>query len=73
MKSNGKKAEELIRIEAYLLSEKAGHPEGMDAYFWTEAELIVAGRTAEKAASPKRLVSSKTKAKPVAKKKSKKK
>jgi hypothetical protein len=53
MKSSGSKADEFIRIEAYLLSEKAGHPAGMETYFWQEAELIVAGRS-EKAA-PKRL------------------
>ena len=40
--------DEAIRIEAYLLSEKSGHPAGMEAYFWQEAELIVASR-AEKA------------------------
>jgi hypothetical protein len=60
MKSN---AEEMIRIEAYLLSEKAGHPAGMEAYFWQEAELIVAGRSGEKPAPRKRLAA---KAKPKA-------
>ena len=55
MKSDGQTADELIRIEAYLLSEKAGHPQGMDDYFWSEATVIVAGRAGEKAAKPKRL------------------
>ena len=54
MKSKGQTPEEAIRIEAYLLSEKAGHPAGMEAYFWREAELIVVGRD-EKPAAPKRL------------------
>jgi hypothetical protein len=53
MKDPGSKANESIRIEAYLLSEKAGHPAGMEAYFWQEAELLVASRS-EKSA-PKRL------------------
>lgn len=69
MKSTGKSLEESIRIEAYLLSEKAGHPGGMDAYFWSEAELIVAGRGAEKPAAPKRLAA---KGKPSAEAKAKK-
>ena len=54
MKSKVETADEAIRIEAYLLSEKAGHPAGMEAYFWQEAELIVADR-AEKPSAPKRL------------------
>ena len=75
MKNPGSKADELIRIEAYILSEKAGHPAGMEAYFWQEAELLVASRS-EKSA-PKRLAA-KGKAKvvapaPVAKKAKKKK
>ena len=60
MKSNGLTTDEAIRIEAYLLSEKSGHPAGMEAYFWQEAELIVASR-AEKPVPPKRLAA---KAKP---------
>jgi hypothetical protein len=62
MKSNGQTADEAVRIEAYLLSEKAGHPAGMESFFWTEAEVIVAART-EKPAPPKRLAA---KAKPKA-------
>ena len=54
MKSDGQTSEEAIRIEAFILSEKAGHPAGMEAYFWQEAELIVAGRT-DKPAPAKRL------------------
>jgi hypothetical protein len=57
MKSHGQTPEEAIRIEAFILSEKAGHPAGMETYFWREAELIVAGRGAggEKSGAPKRL------------------
>jgi hypothetical protein len=54
MKRDGQTPEEAIRVEAYLLSEKAGHPVGMEAYFWQEAELIVAGRN-EKPVPAKRL------------------
>jgi hypothetical protein len=73
MKSKGQTAHEAIRIEAYLLSEKAGHPAGMDAYFWQEAELIVADR-GEKPAPPKRLaVKGKAKAPAATKKKAPKK
>ena len=42
----GMTKDEAIRIEAYLLSEKAGHPSGMDAIFWTQAVEIVHGRIA---------------------------
>ena len=62
MKRHGHKKEEAIRIEAYLLSEKAGHPAGMESYFWQEAELIVAA-VDDKPAPAKRLaVKSKPKA-----------
>ncbi len=44
MKGKDKHTSESIRIEAYLLSEKAGHPAGMDHYFWTQAEAIVSAR-----------------------------
>ncbi len=46
MRSNGKNIEELTRIEAYLLSEKAGHPSHLHNYFWTQAEAIVRQRAA---------------------------
>jgi hypothetical protein len=66
MKSSGQTPEEAVRIEAFILSEKAGHPAGMETYFWREAELIVAGRTSagsEKSGPPKRLsVKAKSKA-----------
>ena len=38
--------QEHIQLEAYLLSERAGHPTGMDKFFWMQAEAIVHGRTA---------------------------
>jgi hypothetical protein len=67
MKRHGHKKEEAIRIEAYLLSEKAGHPAGMEDYFWQEAELIVAA-VGDKPAAAKRLaVKSKPKAGKVSK------
>ena len=40
MKGKAQTVDEAIRIEAYLLSEKAGHPSGMDAYFWEQAQAI---------------------------------
>ncbi len=46
MKGNGPDIHELTRIEAYLLSEKAGHPSHMHDYFWTQAEAIVRQRVA---------------------------
>lgn len=46
MKGPSLTVEESVRLEAYLLSERAGHPHGMDAVFWTQAEAIVHGRTA---------------------------
>ncbi len=47
MKKNntGLTREESIRLEAYLLSEKAGHPTGMERYFWMQAEAIVQKRS----------------------------
>ncbi len=38
--------QERIQLEAYLLSERAGHPTGMDKFFWMQAEAMVHGRTA---------------------------
>ena len=46
MKGKAQDTYELTRIEAYLLSEKAGHPSHMNDYFWTQAEAIVRQRTA---------------------------
>lgn len=46
MKKEVQSIHEYIRLEAYLLSEKAGHPSGMDESFWTQAEAMVHGRTA---------------------------
>ena len=46
MKSHGIPLEEAIRIEAYLLSERSGHPSGSDAMFWAQAEEIIHGRVA---------------------------
>ena len=48
---------EAIRTEAYLLSEKAGHPPGMETAFWAQAETLVASRAAKSA--PKRKAASK--------------
>lgn len=75
MKGKTKTIGEAIRIEAYLLSEKAGHPAGMEHYFWTQAEGIVHARAtavsvAVKAAAvtpaAKRATKPKAAAKPVA-------
>ena len=44
MNGKGSDIHELTRIEAYLLSEKAGHPSHMHDYFWTQAEAIVRQR-----------------------------
>lgn len=44
--------EDAIRIQAYLLSEKAGHPAGMEAAFWAEAERLVNGRRSPNGAKP---------------------
>ena len=61
--------QESIQLEAYLLSERAGHPTGMDTFFWMQAEAIVHGRAAVVAPAgntktPKKLVA---KRKPAAK------
>ena len=62
MKQKAMTREESIRLEAYLLSEKAGHPSGMEQYFWTQAEALVqkrsttampAAKKATRAAAPK--------------------
>ncbi len=45
MKGNGQSVQELIRLEAYLLSERAGHPHGMQQAFWAQAEGIILGRS----------------------------
>ncbi len=45
MKNNGLTREESIRLEAYLLSEKAGHPTGMEQFFWMQAEALVQKRS----------------------------
>ena len=44
MKGNSQTIHDSIRVEAFLLSEKAGHPSGMAHYFWTQAEAIVRTR-----------------------------
>ncbi len=46
MKKDAPSLHEHIRLEAFLLSEKAGHPTGMDEFFWAQAEAMVHGRTA---------------------------
>ena len=46
MKGNQQDIHELTRIEAFLLSEKAGHPSHMHDYFWSQAEAIVRQRAA---------------------------
>ncbi len=46
MKNDAPSIHEHIRLEAFLLSEQAGHPTGMDETFWMQAEDIVHGRTA---------------------------
>ena len=63
MKKDALSIHEHIRLEAFLLSEKAGHPAGMDQTFWVQAEAIVHGRTAVVAGAGK---STKAKAKPSA-------
>ena len=55
--------DESIRIEAYLLSEKAGHPSGMEHYFWKEAEAIVHARTKAVTTAVKKAAAAKPKAK----------
>ena len=44
MKPRPASVEEAIRIEAYILSEKAGHPSGMEHAFWQQAETIIHSR-----------------------------
>lgn len=44
MKGKGQTIHELTRVEAYLLSEKAGHPSHMHDFFWSQAEGIVRQR-----------------------------
>ena len=66
MKGKGQTVEESIRIEAYLLSEKAGHPSGMHHYFWEQAQAIVHTRTMAVAGAVKK-AAVKAKAKPAAK------
>ena len=63
MKGKSQTVEESIRIEAYLLSEKAGHPSGMDAYFWEQAQAIVQARTTAVAGAVKKAAANKAKAK----------
>ena len=74
MKNKGKHdTETLIRLEAYLLSERAGHPAGMDAIFWKQAETLVqegkslSRRKDSKPVEKKKTVSKKALAKVVAK------
>ena len=74
MKNKGKHdTETLIRLEAYLLSERAGHPAGMDAIFWKQAETLVregkslSKRKDGKPVKKKKTVSKKALAKGVAK------
>ncbi len=43
--SKGKTVEESIRIQAYLLSEKEGHPAGMEGFFWRQAQALVAAKS----------------------------
>lgn len=40
-RKNIEELHDAIRTEAYLLSEQAGHPPGMDKFFWQEAEALV--------------------------------
>lgn len=63
MKTDALTIHEHIRLEAFLLSEQAGHPTGMDETFWVQAEAIVHGRTAVVAGAGK---STKAKAKTAA-------
>ena len=51
MKGHALSVEEIIRLEAYLLSERSGHPHGLEKTFWVQAEAIVHGRTAAVAPS----------------------
>ncbi len=44
MKKKAKALEDAIRVEAYILSERAGHPAGMEEVFWVQAEETVYSR-----------------------------
>ncbi len=46
MKKQAQSLHDHISLEAFLLSEQAGHPTGMDKTFWEQAEAIVQGRAA---------------------------
>ncbi len=59
MKGKSQTVEESTRIEAYLLSEKAGHPSGMDAYFWEQAQAIVQARKTAVAGAVKKAAAKK--------------
>ena len=58
--AKGPGREEAIRIEAYLLSEQAGHPTGMESVFWVQAEAIVHSRLAAVAAAVEMAAAKKT-------------
>lgn len=63
MKGKSQSIEEATRIEAYLLSEKAGHPAGMDGYFWEQATAIVHVRQTAVAGAVKEAAAVKARAK----------
>ena len=44
MKNKTQSLQETIRAQAYLLSEKAGHPPGLEDFFWFQAEAMVLER-----------------------------
>jgi hypothetical protein len=44
MKNKTQTLDDSIRAEAYLLSEKSGHPPGMSEFFWFKAEALVLGK-----------------------------
>ena len=52
--NHGPASEEAIRIEAFILSEQAGHPSGRDHLFWQEAEAIIHKRLAAGLVKPAR-------------------
>lgn len=58
--SKGKTVEESIRIQAYLLSEKEGHPSGMEGFFWRQAEALVAAKLKAKKSKTKVKAKAKT-------------
>lgn len=66
MKKEAQSLHDYISLEAFLLSEQAGHPTGMDKTFWEQAEAIVQGRAAVVAGAGK-VSKVKAKAAPVAK------